>query len=516
MRRFARAAIAAACLLASSQSIAQMREPGGTPQDVHMAVNQPFEYAWRLFFFVNHQASAGTAGEADPSKATIRDYDPDKPLVWETWANATGGLFLRAGEVNTSEVYKDGGVDPGPWEQLPRGVLVAKRLDPNTTTLVANARRDLLQFGLSDPRRGSVTVFSHPSVAIPGEFEVRMNKSTYETIRRGRLYSVEGLAAKFEEAKRANNIRIIQFELESKEVKAKWVKLANEADKLRYHWRTIDARQPDGSTKAEVWGLSGLHIITKDVPNWFWTDFEHVDQEPVALAEGRPSIDPTTRGPSAPSGSNGVRRETVGSKWEFYRLRGVQLEFFDQFGNATQLSNTLIEPLSSGPSSCITCHAKAAVSNRVNHTSAGSPFMINALNPDFVAGAPDPRAFRRDGRPDGEILYLPTDFLWSMAFRARNEPVVARPARQWVIRMSNFSYDPPVLEVKVGDEVIWENGDAMGHSATRVEAANFDTGIIAPGARSAPIRFTQASDPSGIAYFCRPHTFMVGRVIVRN
>jgi plastocyanin len=515
MRSLALAIVAGAGLLVPSQSIAQLREPGGTPQDVHMAVNQPFEYAWRLFFFVSRQAKPGTAGEVDETKPTIRDYDPDKPVVWETWANATGGLFLRSGETNTSEVYKDGGVDPGPWERLPRSTLVAKRLDPNTTTLLANARRGLLQFGLSDPSRGPISVLSHPSVTDPREFEVRMNRSTYETIRKGRLYSVEGLAAKFEEAKRSNNIKIVQFELESKEVKAKWVKLTNEADKQRYHWRTIDTRQPDGTTKPEVWGLSGLHIITKDVPDWFWTDFEHVNQEPAALAEGRPSVDPTTRGPNAPSGSNGVRRETVGSKWEHYRLRGVQLHFFDQFGNATELSNTLIEPLKSGPSSCITCHAKAAVSNRVNHTTAGFPFMIDALNADFVAGAPDPKLYRKDGKPDGEILYVPTDFLWSMAFRARNEPV--KPgASKWIVRMRNFAYDPPVLEVKVGDEVIWENGDTMSHTATRIEAPNFDTGLLAQGAKSEPIKFTQASEASGIAYFCRPHTFMTGRIIVRN
>jgi hypothetical protein len=111
----------------------------------------------------------------------------------------------------------------------------------------------------------------------------------------------------------------------------------------------------------------------------------------------------------------------VGSKWENYRLRGVQLSFFDKFGNKIELANTLIEPLSSGESSCMTCHAKAAVSNRINHTRQTAPFMINSLDPEFVAGAPDPKLFRKDGKPDGEVLYLPTDFLWSMPFRARNE-----------------------------------------------------------------------------------------------
>ncbi len=419
-RKICCVAFAILAAISTARAQAQVSEPGGTPEDVSMAINDPFEYAWRLFLFLNHQATPGTAGEADPSKASIREYDPDKPVVWETWANATGGLFLRSGEQNTSEVYKDRGIDPGPWESLPRATEPKKHLDPNTTTLIANAKRDLLK--LQPGQEGSdVSILSHPSVTVEGEFEVRMNKSTFDTIRKQKLYSVEGLIAKYAEAKKSDNAILLQFDLMSKEVKAKWVKLENDADKDRYHWRMIDVPQDDGTTKAEVWGLSGLHIITKDVPQWFWTDFEHVDQEPTAIKEGRPSIDPTTRGPNAPSGKDGVRTETLGSKWQFYRLRGVQLSFFDQFGNATELANTLIEPLSSGPSSCMTCHAKAAVSDRINHKVADRPFMVNSLDPEFVAGAPDPKSFRKDGLPDGEILYVPMDFLWSMPFRARSE-----------------------------------------------------------------------------------------------
>ena len=411
------------CILAMSLlttvAHAQMKEPGGSPEDVTMAVNEPFEYAWRLFLYLNHQAKPGTAGHADTSKQSIREYDPDKPVVWETWANASGGLFLRDQEPNTSEVFKDLGVDPGSWEELPRSTVPQKRLDPNTTTLISDAKRDLLQLNSNRIDSGTISILVHPSVTVQGEFEVRMNKSTFDTIRSEKLYSVEGQIAKFKEAKEKDNITLVQFDLESKEVKAKWIKLESDSDKDRYHWRTIDVPQADGTSRLEIWGLSGLHIITKDIPQWFWTDFEHVDQEPAANAEGRPSVDPTTRGQDAPSGKDGVRDETVGSKWQYYRLRGVQLNFFDQFGNATQLANTLIEPILSGPSSCMTCHANAAVSGGKNHTVSGRPFMINALSPEFFVGAPDPTDFRRDGV--GEILYLPMDFLWSIPFRARSE-----------------------------------------------------------------------------------------------
>ena len=228
---------------------------------------------------------------------------------------------------------------------------------------------------------------------------------------------MEGLIAAFDRAKANKDARAISFDLESKEVKAKWVKLANEADKQRYHWRTIEVTNAAGNKVKEVWGLSGFHIVTKDLPMWFWTDFEHVDRDPQAIAEGRPSIDPTTRGPNAPKGKDGLRDETLKSKWQFYRLRGVQLTFTDQFGKGIELANTLIEPISSGPSSCLSCHANATISGTVNHNVAGAPFMIGSLSPEFKLGVPDPAAFEQNG----QMQFLQSDFLWSMAFRARSE-----------------------------------------------------------------------------------------------
>jgi hypothetical protein len=409
--------VAAAMSVTTSTAFSQAREPGGTAEDVKLAVTNPHEYAWKLFLFLNRQARPGTAGEVDSTKNSIQEYDDDKDVVWETWANATGGLFLRPGEVNTSEVYRDKGADPGPWESLPRSTVVAKRLDPNTTVLLSNRRFSPTPMPVPDTQGRGIPLFSAPGVTVAGEFEVRMNKSTFETIRKHKLYSVEGLIATFEQAKASKNPRAISFDLDSKEVKAKWIKLTNEADKQRYHWRNIDVVNEAGNKVREVWGLSGFHIVTKDLPMWFWTDFEHVDQEPQAIKEGRPSIDPTTRGPSAPMGTHGVRNETKDSKWQYYRLRGVQVTFTDQFGKGIELANTLIEPITSGPSSCMTCHANATISNESTHNFPGVPFMIRSLNPDFRLGLPDPNAYEQGG----EMRFLQTDFLWSMAFRARRE-----------------------------------------------------------------------------------------------
>jgi hypothetical protein len=65
----------------------------------------------------------------------------------------------------------------------------------------------------------------------------------------------------------------------------------------------------------------------------------------------------------------------------------------------------------------MTCHANATVSNVINHNQVGVPFMIQSLNPDFKLGVPDPTVYEQGG----VMRFLQTDFLWSMAFRARSE-----------------------------------------------------------------------------------------------
>jgi hypothetical protein len=251
-----------------------------------------------------------------------------------------------------------------------------------------------------------------------------MNKSTFDTIRLLGLYSVEGLEAVFRNARSTGNLDAIKFDPASKEVKAKWIKIA-ESDKPRYHWRSVQRRDAAGNTTAEIWGLAGLHILTKDLPNWFWADFEHVDWEskqPDGTPDPRKSTDRTTRddpahGVVASAGKDGLRNETMGSKWQYYRLRGTQVDFVDKTGTAVEVANTLIEPYTDGPSSCMTCHAKASVGLRVEPAAkAFPPFVANTVGPEFVSGIPDPRAFVSSG----QILFLQTDFVWAPAFRAHS------------------------------------------------------------------------------------------------
>jgi hypothetical protein len=426
----------------------QLVEPGGRPEDAKLANSDPNEFAWQLFLFLNHQARQGVAGVADSSKTSIRDYDADRAVVWETWGLASG-LVVRNGAGglsyvdNKSEVFKRPATQPVEWDKLDRG--------GSKQPLTANLQGVFPALNVSvlakqDGVRLEAAPFGEPG----GDEEVRMNRSTYDTVRSKRLYSVEGLEAAANAAKASGLRAVVAFEPASKEVKAQWVRLstcqadAPCADKDRYHWRII----VNPTTNArEVWGLASLHIITKDLQNWFWADFGHLDCESGTGACGSGGADPgnvlrdsTTNGPGGigPSGSNGVRAETLNSKWQNYRLRGTQINFVTPEGLPTILSNPVIEN-SFQKSSCMTCHSLATVGVRgtVPNSATSMPFFLKLDFARNIGSSPPPRpdigapvCAKFYNKPSGacpddqssdQVLYFQTDFLWSLPFRAFSE-----------------------------------------------------------------------------------------------
>jgi hypothetical protein len=216
-----------------------------------------------------------------------------------------------------------------------------------------------------------------------------MNRATFDMIRDNELYNREGQAAAFQNARAANNRDYLQFPPAAKEVKACWITICD-ADRPRYHWRAVHG---------QAYGLAALHVTTKDLPFWFWCDFIHTDEEPY---EPPDSVhDATTRGPGAPHGKDGVRDETLGGKWRYYRLKGSQTGFTDARGRPTTLGNKLLEGPNNVPaSSCITCHAMAGIDK------AGLPYPGR----DFLTGLPRTADFG-----DKELLRLQTDFVYSLA-----------------------------------------------------------------------------------------------------
>ncbi len=71
------------------------------------------------------------------------------------------------------------------------------------------------------------------------------------------------------------------------------------------------------------------------------------------------------------------------------------------------------------------------------------------------------------------------------------------------------SFDPNPATVKVGQTVSWHNTDVTTHTAT---GTGWDTGQIAPGATSAPIKFSTAGTMN---YHCSIHPTMTGTLNVQ-
>lgn len=373
------------------------REPGGTAGAVQEALTYPDKYAWELFGFLNRQASPGVPGAPDPLQPTIRDYEPDKAVVWETWALISGT------EQNVSEVFKNRATLPAEWEDLPREREPGKRLfgtlksERTLDELIVELRSAQ---GLADITHALWTFFLP---TLPGSAELRMNRSAYETVRGEQLYSVEGIERAYKRARSAGKGMIVQFRPSAKEVKAQWVQI-KDVDKPRYHWRSV--RKADGTE--EPWGLVALHITTRDLPSWFWCTFEHVGQ-PVA----------------------DVPSELRNSKWEYYRLCGTQTGFLDSRGEPTSLANPVIEKRFPN-SSCISCHARAAVCLHKNGGQPGqhfpnTPEAAASMSLEGAGNSPAPPGAAAFGTPTDPNPYLQTDFVWSILTRAWPEPRATTP-----------------------------------------------------------------------------------------
>jgi hypothetical protein len=353
-------------------------EPYDDLQDTTAAIIRPDEYAWRLFVSMNWPADVAKRA-ANPSAK----FGADGPVVWETW---------KIGR----DVFKSDGSDPGEWLDQPKPA-IRELADFETRPLQQIAR---------DNQLGIVRPAFDPGAALSGGNETRLNKDAYEFIRSNTLYNLEGQNSLAKQGKLT-----ISFPARAKEIKANWREIS-EAQKPRYHWTALTV---PGGTK--IFGLTALHITTKDLPNWLWATFEHVDNptRPGNEAWKLESRD-TFACPTAPFNCNlapkGIGLQ--GTKWENYRLRGTQTEFIDSRGNITLLANSEPEEGFQTTASCITCHARSTIGPVGNDR-------LDIFRPDGQSfnGSPDPAWFiikDANGKQTGRYTQL--DFVWALS-RAR-------------------------------------------------------------------------------------------------
>lgn len=160
------------------------QEATPTSSDIAMAISNPDEFAWQLFMRISRQAEAGKAGWADRKKSDFRDYDPDRPVVWETWALASGGRVLsHYSKPNRSEVFLDRGAKPTVWSGLKRDQPAPKYFEMYPGKGVEFLTQNGRSLGAFDPIEDGGE----------GGIEVRMNQSLYDYVRENTLYNVEGL-----------------------------------------------------------------------------------------------------------------------------------------------------------------------------------------------------------------------------------------------------------------------------------------------------------------------------------
>lgn len=319
-------------------------------------LNDPTSHSWDLFIKLN---------AAVPN-------DPEGRVVWETW-------------ILGRKVFENPNKAPD-WDPVA----------PAARTLATNEAVPLQQLIRQQMRQGGVQGSIVPAFdpAAGVNNETRMNKPAFDFIVSNNLYYAEGIEA-FAAAGRK-----VDFPKDSIEVKAQWRRIAP-AQAARYH--TAKVRNDNG--QEELWGLTSMHITTKELPNWVWATFEHKENPE------REGVLPDVQPQNQPA-------QLIGTKWENYVLRGTQLEFTDSIGRPTRLASSQIEAGFQNTSSCISCHALATVNPYPPVPAGGINFLrFFDENGDAFVGPPDPRKFIDPGN-ETQMRFTQLDFVWSFS-RAR-------------------------------------------------------------------------------------------------
>jgi plastocyanin len=82
------------------------------------------------------------------------------------------------------------------------------------------------------------------------------------------------------------------------------------------------------------------------------------------------------------------------------------------------------------------------------------------------------------------------------------------------VKVKSLSYDPKVVEARVGDTVVWSNSSLTKHTATSDDdGKTFDTAEIKPDETSPPVKFEKAGE---FNYHCKVHgKSMSGTIVVK-
>ena len=356
-------------------------------ESAKLANSDPITYAWDLFFYTNWPAltDPNHRGQPDPKKA----FGKTGPVVWETWKN-------------TSETFLCTGLAPAVWTT--REPIPPPLCPPSTAAIPKPQPSDSGK--LWQDMTGNSEVDGFPAKDNTGQdilYQIRMDKSTFDYVVAGALYNIEG------QIQYAATKGALNFDWTAMEVKSSWRWLdTTDAGCTAQDYFTANAlwAEKDASGKFVRWrtglmGLTGLHILTKALPQWVWITFEQVNNLKCTKVDRMFPIPQNVATVNAQ-----MQKALAGTKWANYELVGVQTAAMDG-SKPVLLANTQLETAFQSRSSCLTCHAIASVATQ-------KPQPADDLRKSFLQRTPPVSPPYYIGDPPALAPFVGQDFVWSL------------------------------------------------------------------------------------------------------
>jgi hypothetical protein len=235
---------------------------------------------------------------------------------------------------------------------------------------------------------GNAKAGGFPPGACLGE-EVRRNWASYQYIVSNGLYSFDGLERAFKSGLK------VDLPADAVEFKGDWVKVADLITWIKRTEgttltpaevrKTYYVNTATVGTTTDAYALVSIHLSSKQIKNWVWSDFEHrlnpgrcdtigchdsfgaTDKDVAARAKANQNYGACQKTPALLAMMRNAGDDPV---WENYCLKGSQATFVDSNGKATILGDSVVERINANipiaKSSCITCHAYASFDKNGN------------------------------------------------------------------------------------------------------------------------------------------------------
>ncbi|MGC0155754.1 hypothetical protein ACPRNU_25110 [Chromobacterium vaccinii] len=370
---------------------------------------------------------AQAASPAPATGGTLPNGQNSDQLVWDHFADvvsATGNGAVRFETwASDEDIYE---TNPPVWPDGSKPVV--KRLHPGLLQrlLTPHALRvDAIAPGTSCDKVNNPAAGNFPTSPSDGQApcyaeEVRRNRPSFDYIVQNNLYTTAGLQAAW---KRTQQGQPVSLPTSAIEVKADWVPIKTLVAWLGQNGRKLSEKQAMTAyyttrSQGVVYGLAGLHISSKEIPNWVWATFEHQynpgrcdtmgchDSYGAATANLSPAKTANTQYPACvktPALKAVFKLHGLAKVWDNYCLKASQISYTSASGAPLINGNSFTERVAAGvpinQASCVACHAAAGFNQ------AGKVYT------DLLAAKPSPT-----GNVQLPADIAPNDFIWGILF----------------------------------------------------------------------------------------------------